>query len=298
MHAPHHRASLLAACLAFAVTACASTTPAPASKPAGTRASSTAQEAVANLASASGSRVSGRLTLMPMGGGVHVRGEVGGLAPGSAHGFHIHEKGDCSAADAASAGGHFNPAARPHGRAGQGAHHAGDADNLVADARGVAKVDVHVGGVTLGGGAANDIAGRAVVVHATADDYSPAGRQCRRRGCGVIRSGAGPAGSMSRPSGQCTNSSHRMPCRPRRRAGRWTSRSRVQARAASGRCVTLPPRWIEQASSPRHRVTRQRSAPHPATPPPRVPHGFPAWSIAFAGDVGVLHRDHRGEVCS
>ena len=147
-----------------------------------------ASEAAVNLASASGSLVSGRLVLVPMGDGLHLRGEVGGLVPGSRHGFHIHEKGDCSAADASSAGGHFNPGGQAHGRAGQGAHHAGDTDNIVADAKGVAKIDAHVTGVTLGGGAANDIAGRAIIVHANADDYSsqPTGNAGARVACGVI----------------------------------------------------------------------------------------------------------------
>ena len=147
-----------------------------------------AREAVVNLAPASGSPVSGRLVLVPMGDGLHLRGEVGGLMPGSRHGFHIHEKGDCSAADASSAGGHFNPTGQRHGRAGQGAHHAGDADNLVADAKGVARVDAHLGGLSLGNGAANDVAGRAVIVHAAADDYSsqPAGNAGARVACGVI----------------------------------------------------------------------------------------------------------------
>lgn len=189
MHRHHHRASLLAIALAFGLSACASSMPGPASTSAPAVTRSTAQEAVTNLASASGSRVSGRLALMPMGDGVHLRGEVGGLSPGSSHGFHVHEKGDCSAADATSAGGHFNPAAQPHGRAGQGTHHAGDADNLMANANGVAKVDVHLRGVTLGGRAANDIAGRAIVVHAVADDYrsQPAGNAGARVACGVIR---------------------------------------------------------------------------------------------------------------
>ena len=148
-----------------------------------------AREAVVNLAPASGSLVSGRLALVPMGDGLHLRGEVGGLMPGSRHGFHIHEKGDCSAADASSAGGHFNPSGQPHGRAGQGRHHAGDADNLVADAKGVARVDAHLGGLSLGNGAANDVAGRAVIVHAAADDYSsqPAGNAGARVACGVIQ---------------------------------------------------------------------------------------------------------------
>lgn len=181
---------LAAAVAATLLAACAST--APASSTASVQSStatSAAREAAANLAPASSSLASGRLVLMPMAGGVHVRGEVGGLKPGGMHAFHIHETGDCSAADASSAGGHFNPSGLPHGRAGRGAHHAGDADNLVANARGVGTVDAHFAGVTLGGGRANDIAGRAVVVHAAPDDYTsqPAGNAGARIACGVIR---------------------------------------------------------------------------------------------------------------
>src|SRR5690606_8692893 len=70
---------------------------------------SSVERAHANLAPASGSLVSGRLMLSPMAGGLHLKGEIGGLKPGGTHAIHIHEKGDCSAADASSAGGHFNP---------------------------------------------------------------------------------------------------------------------------------------------------------------------------------------------
>lgn len=154
----------------------------------GTAAVSTAKAAVVNLASASGSLVSGRLSVVPMNDGVHLTGEVGGLSPGSTHAIHIHEKGDCSAADASSAGGHFNPAGAPHGKVGSGAHHGGDMDNIVANAEGVAKVDVHASGVTLGGAAVNDVAGKAVIVHAAADDYrtQPTGNAGGRVACGVI----------------------------------------------------------------------------------------------------------------
>ncbi|WP_374248304.1 superoxide dismutase family protein [Thermomonas sp.] len=152
-------------------------------------ATSTVKQAVANLAAASGTLVSGRLLLQPMGGGVRITGEIGGLQPGSSHGFHIHEKGDCSAVDASSAGGHFNPGVQPHGRSGKGPHHAGDSDNLVADANGVAHVDAHFAGVSLGGSADTDILGRALIVHAAADDYTsqPAGNAGVRVACGVIR---------------------------------------------------------------------------------------------------------------
>lgn len=174
--------------------ACSSTPPAPEEPQAQQSAqglppaTSTARSARANLASASGSIVSGQVMLAPMGDGVHLTGTIGGLSPGSTHGIHVHEKGDCSAADASSAGGHFNPTGSAHGRTGTATHHAGDMDNLVADGSGVAAVNIHLSGVTLGGGAANDIAGRALIVHASPDDYTtqPAGNAGARVACGVI----------------------------------------------------------------------------------------------------------------
>jgi len=185
---------VLLAASVVALSACSSSSPTKATAPAATApaaqstAQSTAKSATVNLASASGSLVSGKLTIVPMGNGVHLTGEIGGLSPGSTHAIHIHEKGDCSAADASSAGGHFNPSAQPHGKVGSGAHHGGDMDNLVANAEGVAKVNAHAEGVTLGGGAANDVAGKAVIVHAAADDYrtQPTGNAGGRVACGVI----------------------------------------------------------------------------------------------------------------
>lgn len=176
----------LVTCTAFGIAACGTTPPPSQTAPAPVQAE---HDAVANLASASGSLVSGRLQVMTMGAdGVHIAGDIGGLAPGSSHGFHIHEKGDCSAADATSAGGHFNPAGNPHGRMQHGPHHAGDIDNIVANAQGVARVNMHVSGVTLGTGAANDVAGRAIIVHADPDDYAsqPSGNAGKRVACGVI----------------------------------------------------------------------------------------------------------------
>ena len=148
----------------------------------------TASSAHAALAPASGSLVSGTLAFVPMGDGVHVTGDIGGLAPNSTHGFHIHETGDCSAADASSAGGHFNPSGEAHGRASAPHHHLGDNDNLVADANGVAHVNAHFAGVVLGGGGADDIVGKAVIVHANPDDYAsqPSGNAGARIACGVI----------------------------------------------------------------------------------------------------------------
>jgi Cu-Zn family superoxide dismutase len=150
---------------------------------------STAKQGRANLAPASGSLVSGRVTIVPMGDGVHFTGTVGGFLPNSVHAIHVHEKGDCTAADASSAGGHFNPMGQPHGRANTPTHHAGDMDNIAANAQGQVNLDIHLAGVTLGGGAANDIADRALVVHAAADDYTsqPAGNAGARVACAVIK---------------------------------------------------------------------------------------------------------------
>ena len=186
------RTGLTAAALAT-LAACSTTPATPVGPTSSARAAaapaiSTARGATVTLAPASASLVSGKLTAAPIAGGVRITGEIGGLSRGSTHAIHIHEKGDCSAADATSAGGHFNPAQQAHGRAGSGPHHGGDMDNIVADANGVARVDVRALGVTLGGGA-TDIGGRAVVVHAMPDDYTsqPAGNAGARVACGVIQ---------------------------------------------------------------------------------------------------------------
>ena len=181
---------LAAAILAVSGLAACGSTPPKQPAPAAVAMPAQQHDGVANLASASGSLVSGCLQVMSMGpNAVHIAGDIGGLAPGSSHGFHVHENGDCSAADASSAGGHFNPGAAPHGRMDDGPHHAGDIDNIVADAQGVAHVNMHVPGLTLGTGAANDVAGRAIIVHADPDDYAsqPSGNAGKRLACGVIK---------------------------------------------------------------------------------------------------------------
>ena len=175
---------LAIATLSAALAACASAPPPKAEPAPGHR----IQRAVANIAPVSASLVSGRLSITAVDGGVRIEGELGGLGHGANHAIHVHERGDCSAADGSSAGGHFNPAASAHGRAGSAVHHLGDMDNLVTNAAGVATVDIRLQGVTLGSGAANDILGRALVVHAGPDDYTsqPAGNSGPRVGCGVI----------------------------------------------------------------------------------------------------------------
>ncbi len=64
--------------------------------------------AVATLEPTKGNTAGGTVNFTQKGDKVVVTASVSGLAPG-AHGFHIHEKGDCSSGDGMSAGGHFNP---------------------------------------------------------------------------------------------------------------------------------------------------------------------------------------------
>lgn len=186
------RLPVIVALLVAGLAACASTprepSPAASVPEAPIGATALGRHAVVHLTGASGSLVSGSLQLVGNARGVRINGVVGGLAPGSSHGFHIHELGNCSAADAASAGGHFNPTASVHGRAGSRHHHAGDIDNLVAGWDGIAHVDLQLPGVSLGDGGRDDIAGRAFVVHAAPDDYrtQPSGNSGARIACGVI----------------------------------------------------------------------------------------------------------------
>src|SRR5207253_8101968 len=106
----------------------------PAAKSAGS------SKGISMLHATAGNRVSGTVTFTPGADGVQVHAELTGLTPGK-HGFHIHEFGDCSAADASSAGAHFNPTGQPHAGPDTAARHEGDMGNVEADASGSAKLD-------------------------------------------------------------------------------------------------------------------------------------------------------------
>jgi Cu-Zn family superoxide dismutase len=141
----------------------------------------------ATLAPSAGNNVAGNVVFVQEGRKLFVIAEVTGLKPG-AHGFHVHEKGDCSAPDFSSAGGHFNPGSQPHGDPTAGAHHAGDMPVLMADASGKATARAELRTMSIDG-SANDIVGKAVVVHADPDDFrtQPAGNSGARIACGVIK---------------------------------------------------------------------------------------------------------------
>ena len=143
--------------------------------------------AVANLEPTKGNDAKGMVTFTQDGDEVRVRVNVTGLKPGAVHGFHVHEKGDCSSGDGMSTGGHFNPMGKPHGP--QSAdHHAGDMPSLTADAYGNANTSFELHGVSIGSGA-TDLVGKGLIVHRDPDDYKtqPTGNAGPRIACAVIR---------------------------------------------------------------------------------------------------------------
>jgi superoxide dismutase, Cu-Zn family len=139
--------------------------------------------ATAALGPTRGNQASGTVYFAQKGSVVHVDARVSGLAPYGAHGIHVHVRCDCSAADASSAGGHFDPPAARDIGAGAGRGHAGELGVLRADASGHAVLKTELTGISLSAGELSVI-GRSVIVHA---DSGTAGTdETARIACGLI----------------------------------------------------------------------------------------------------------------
>lgn len=145
------------------------------------------QSAVAVMHPTAGNTVTGTVRFIQMDDLVQIQIDLEGLKPNSTHGFHIHEYGDCTAADATSAGGHYAPDGNPHGSPEDALHHAGDLGNITADSKGEVHTSMTVGFISLAG-LNNPVLGRAVIVHTKADDLEsqPTGAAGARLACGVI----------------------------------------------------------------------------------------------------------------
>jgi len=144
--------------------------------------------AMAQLEATRGNATTGRVMFHADGDGIFMHARVEGLKPGMEHGFHIHDKGDCSSGDGMSTGGHFNPGGKPHAAHDAAERHAGDLPSLKADANGKVDLRVRLGGLGIGSGAA-DIVGRGLIVHAQPDDFKtqPTGNAGARLACAVIK---------------------------------------------------------------------------------------------------------------
>lgn len=145
--------------------------------------------AVANMKPTQGNTATGTVTFVKKGDQLLVDARFTGVPPG-VHGFHIHEKGDCSAPDAMSAGGHFNPTGKSHGAPNHGEHHGGDLGNITADASGKAELQLSIptSEVNVMKDSPSSIVGKGLILHADPDDYKtqPTGNSGKRLACGVI----------------------------------------------------------------------------------------------------------------
>lgn len=142
--------------------------------------------ASATLAPQAGGTIQGEVRFTGNGEGVTIMAHIEGAPPGP-HGLHVHETGDCSAADFTSAGGHFNPTDAPHGAPTDMERHAGDLGNVQVGGDGSAHVEMTSDMLSVGDGA-NSVVGRAVILHEKADDFvtQPTGAAGGRIACGVV----------------------------------------------------------------------------------------------------------------
>ena len=147
-----------------------------------------AQSARAELKDANGNTV-GEAVLEQRGDDVRITANLTGIPPGT-HAFHIHTVGKCDP-PFESAGGHFNPTGKQHGKDNPQGAHAGDLPNIEVPANGGVKVEATAKGVSLGAATNGllDADGSALVIHEGADDYKsdPAGNAGKRIACGVVQ---------------------------------------------------------------------------------------------------------------
>jgi Cu-Zn family superoxide dismutase len=143
------------------------------------------KKAVCVLEPTTENTASGQVDFEQVEGGVSVHAHLSGLEPG-AHGFHIHQWGNCSSGDGKSAGGHYNPHGKDHAGPDSDVKHVGDLGNIVAEADGTAHYEATIKGIYLNG--PNGILGRGMIVHAGTDDLTsqPTGDAGGRVACGVI----------------------------------------------------------------------------------------------------------------
>jgi Cu-Zn family superoxide dismutase len=140
---------------------------------------------VARLVSKNGSAVRGFISFTQTGDKVAVAGTFYDLLPGS-HSIYIHEGGNCSSPNAASAGRVWNIIGNTGKRTGA-------LPDLFANPDGRAALSLSLGTITVGTGKPNDVIGHSVVVHAEidADPKAQFGVPNGWLACGVIQPSTG-----------------------------------------------------------------------------------------------------------
>jgi superoxide dismutase, Cu-Zn family len=140
------------------------------------------------LMDASG-KVMGSATIRQTSHSLQLRIKAKGLEPGE-KGLHIHAIGKCEGPKFTTAGPHWNPDGKQHGRDNPMGSHAGDMPNLIVNAKGRGALTFNLHGAKLSGeGGMMDADGAALVIHAKADDYQtdPTGNSGDRIVCGVFK---------------------------------------------------------------------------------------------------------------
>jgi superoxide dismutase, Cu-Zn family len=132
----------------------------------------------------------GTITAADSDKGLNLSVDLKGLKPGP-HGFHLHEKPSCDAAEkdgkmtaGLAAGGHFDPAGTKHHMGPEGTGHKGDLPLLQVSDDGSAKAKLVASHLKL-----DDLKGHALMIHEGGDNYTdePAnGGGGARIACGVV----------------------------------------------------------------------------------------------------------------
>jgi Cu-Zn family superoxide dismutase len=135
----------------------------------------------------SGSQATGTAVFtMAADGMVTLTVNVQNAMPAGKHGIHIHEHPDCSHQAGDSAGGHWNPYSKQHGKFGEGEFHLGDIGNIDIKADGTGSLTLTTDLWKVGDGSMDDVVNRAVILHAGEDNLTPNPDPGARIACGVI----------------------------------------------------------------------------------------------------------------
>lgn len=144
----------------------------------------------ADLVHADGS-AAGVATISQRNDGLWLNIAANSLGTGS-YGMHVHSVGKCQGPDFTSAGPHWNPAMKQHGRNNPMGAHAGDMPNVTSNSDGRLTIETKLdGAMLLGTGGVLDADGASIVIHEKADDYKtdPSGNSGKRLICGVFKLG-------------------------------------------------------------------------------------------------------------
>lgn len=141
------------------------------------------------LSEASASGLTGIATFTDNHGSVTLTVNVSNVKTPGLHAIHLHQNGDCSAPDASSAGGHWNPTDDHHGKWDTEHFHKGDIGNIDVKADGTGSLTLTTDKWCVDcSDSTKNVVGKSIIIHEGADDFTtqPTGNAGGRIGCGVV----------------------------------------------------------------------------------------------------------------